>query len=407
MSELAKTLKTHFTSVKNPVHEVKLKPLESETNFSSKIYLADISFSNSEDIKNLFAKTNPSFKNSKEINIFNNHFFNEAFFYNEAFPELIAELNCKNMIENLISQCHLANINSIIVDNEAIKGFKIGPKFLNIAHLRIAMKGLALYHASSLIFKFRQPDKFKELVSKIKETFSPNLKREEFPWRLTTIDALDRFIKSYPEKAYNYQETINHLKKLITDTAEFYKWLLRADEPLSVLCHGDFNRNNMHFLYNENGEPIAVKFFDFQTIRYASPTIDISFLYFMNVEPKIRAKNWETLISDYHGVLHSTICSELLLNPGDMKLLNFDLSQFVCEYAKRAIYGMTITLHFFRTVFALDGEFEPSMWQPEPSKEYWTAYLKMGGDYCNQLSDQMILHILEEGFALHLVDFPN
>lgn len=409
MSDLAETLKSYLTTIKNPIEEVKLKPLERENNFYSKIYKADIYYiSNNEDVKNLFVKTNPFEKNSNKINFFQSHFLNEAFFYNEAFPELIARLNSKNLLLNVIPKCHLANGDLIVLDDEMMNGYFNGPKLLDIDHLTLVMRSLALYHAASFVLKFRHPDKFKTLVSKIKETFSPNLESQIYPLRLTAIDAFDRFIKAYPEKAKQYNKTIIKLKKLINDTANFYKWLLRADEPLSVLCHGDFNRNNMRFKYNENGVPIEVKFFDFQTIRHSSPMIDISFLFFMNIEPEIRAANWQDLISQYHGIIHNTICSELLsMNPSDVKLPNFNLFAFLCEYKKRSIYGFTITVHFFRTVFTLGSEFDPKLWNPELTVDYWESYLKMGGIYCDHLSEEMILHILEEGFTIHLFVYPN
>jgi len=76
--------------------------------------------------------------------------------------------------------------------------------------------------------------------------------------------------------------------------------LLRPAEPLAVLCHGDFCRNNLLYRYDAaTGLPVDVVVLDPAQARYASPAIDLSFFLYMNTSDSDRAANWDSYLSAY------------------------------------------------------------------------------------------------------------
>jgi len=75
--------------------------------------------------------------------------------------------------------------------------------------------------------------------------------------------------------------TLDRLTKRLKNAGQNIAELMEPKEPLAVLCHGDFCRNNMLFRY-DSGKPCDAVFFDFQTVKYASPTIDLSLFMYLN-----------------------------------------------------------------------------------------------------------------------------
>lgn len=76
--------------------------------------------------------------------------------------------------------------------------------------------------------------------------------------------------------------------------------LLRPVEPLAVLCHGDFCRNNLLYQYDAaTGRPTDVAMLDPAQARYASPAIDLSFFLYMNTSDADRTANWDRYVAAY------------------------------------------------------------------------------------------------------------
>lgn len=76
--------------------------------------------------------------------------------------------------------------------------------------------------------------------------------------------------------------------------------LLRPVEPLAVLCHGDFCRNNLLFRYDAaTGRPVAAVMLDPAQARYASPAVDLSFFLYMNTTDADRQARWDDYVAAY------------------------------------------------------------------------------------------------------------
>jgi len=118
------------------------------------------------------------------------------------------------------------------------------------------------------------------------------------------------------------QVTLDRLKYRLEHGGQHVVDLIEPKEPLAVLCHGDFRRNNV-FFRNDSGKPCDSVLFDFQTVTYSSPTIELSLFMYLNTSSEIRNQHWDNLFGEYHATLTRTLagilrCSveELLLDYG-------------------------------------------------------------------------------------------
>jgi hypothetical protein len=163
--------------------------------------------------------------------------------------------------------------------------------------------------------------------------------------RCTTMLLLNKFEEKQLNVDGLYTEKINWLMERIDNCSELLSELLSPDEPLAVLCHGDFNRNNMLFRYDSNNRPSGVKFFDFQNPYYASPAIDFSFFMFVNASPELWANCWDDMFSIYHRTLLDAI-SEFLNCPQKALHPEFSLETFKRQFSKYCLYGFMLATSF-------------------------------------------------------------
>lgn len=267
-------------------------------------------------------------------------FYNEVIMYKDILPFL----NVNNEIDSIFSKFYYgkATLNSepekdcVITEDLREYGYKLTDEklFLDYDHCVLALRKLAKLHALSYYHKQNNRSEFFEKVDKIQEA----------RWSLEQRDDLNRFLTITIERGFipllENEEYIGVLEELANKMEEPYKFvknhILVPNEPISVICHGDFCRNNMLFKYNENGKPIDVKFFDVATVRYASPVIDISFFLALNMTSDVRLKHWDDLLSAYHDALATTV-------PGVRVPTLDDIKE---EMRAKAVYGYILCSFF-------------------------------------------------------------
>lgn len=80
-----------------------------------------------------------------------------------------------------------------------------------------------------------------------------------------------------------------------------------ASQPMrngfQVLNHGDNWINNMLFKSDKKGNPIDVKFIDFQNCHWGSPIGDLMYFLFTSVHDEIKTNHFDELIAFYHKEL--------------------------------------------------------------------------------------------------------
>lgn len=330
----------------------------------------------SQNVHFLLVKTMPTSAMIRSLMNSADQFFNESKIYSEIVPLLLqtcaappyedmkAERPSSNLTAayDLFPKCYYVSPDPengmIVLQDLRNLGYKIGGDevmLMDYEHIVVALEGLARFHAMSYAMKKKDLQKYEDhIVTQIRDA-------RRFLKKQATIDPMDEgyprvlrcttmlLLNKFEEKQLNvdglYTEKINWLMERIDNCSELLSELLSPDEPLAVLCHGDFNRNNMLFRYDSNNRPSGVKFFDFQNPYYASPAIDFSFFMFVNASPELWANCWDDMFSIYHRTLLDAI-SEFLNCPQKALHPEFSLETFKRQFSKYCLYGFMLATSF-------------------------------------------------------------
>lgn len=162
----------------------------------------------------------------------------------------------------------------LAVENLQLKGYRNGPRLeLDEPHLRLMIKVLAEYHALSHVTKIKEPATYEKLVNGIVPLpFLPAKGETSNVYTVIYGVGVRRFLMYVDRVAKQCSDAFikdtNNLKSKYGDNpVALMESFRRADEPFSVILHGDFNRNNVLFRYDAvDGyeDPKDIKMIDFQ-----------------------------------------------------------------------------------------------------------------------------------------------
>jgi hypothetical protein len=119
---------------------------------------------------------------------------------------------------------------------------------------------------------------------------------------------------------------------------------MQPKEPLAVLCHGDFCRNNILFRY-DSGKPCDAVLCDLQNVKYACPTIDLSLFMYLNTSSELRNQHWDDLFGEYHATLTRTLARILCCSVEEL-LPDYSLDEFRKDFLAHGFYGYMICSFF-------------------------------------------------------------
>lgn len=244
--------------------------------------------------------------------------------------------------------------------------------------------------------KHKDPVGFAELVSRVKET--QLLDNEDWMIRgdslvrlfSVTLDKLaERRGGDEDERACRFRA--EHLGNAL----QTLRQTMVPDEPLAVLCHGDFNRNNLLFLYDDDGQPVDALAFDLATVRYGSPALDLSFFLYMNTDSRTREAHWDELLDTYCATLAAAVSdvADAVHVP--------DREQLDAEMRVRAFYGLSHMTFFVRVMMA-----DPST-MDESTQEYINAdnegvlrvLLSFGGEKATDVVADSVQHFINVSYS--------
>lgn len=188
------------------------------------------------------------------------------------------------------------------------------------------------FHALSYTAKHVDPAGFREVIADVRDTqFDPNglwTFGKDALLRTGTLGA-DRLLERDGPR-YRNNGHLLRFNELIADGSGSLRRALKPREPLSVLCHGDFNRNNLLFRY-DGGRLVDALPFDFATPRYGSPALDLSFFLYMNTTQSTRRHVYGDLLDAYCSALSAAV------PPGCRGVP--DRNDVHAEMAKSALFG--------------------------------------------------------------------
>ncbi|KAE9531500.1 hypothetical protein AGLY_010706 [Aphis glycines] len=286
----------------------------------------------------------------------------------------------------------LSNRDMIVLENESIRGYKTAVTdhrlCLDFDHLIVAIRALAKFHGLSYRAKHVDRNKFIDLVADVKETQW----NAEGRWliigkglgELVSV-ALDKII----ERRGDDRRAQRFRTELLADALNTLKRVMQPDGPLSVLCHGDFNRNNLLFRYDDDGRPVDALAFDMATVRYGSPALDLSFFLYMNTDRQTRDDHWDVLLDAY--------CETLAANAGDVPVP--DRGQLDVEMSEHAFYGLAHVSFFLRIMLEEQKPVSPMEFVGMTDEEVRDLLLTFGGERATDWVADIVQHYLDTTFA--------
>ncbi|CAO1439173.1 unnamed protein product [Diamesa serratosioi] len=270
----------------------------------------------------------------------------------------------------------------LALENLKPLNYRLGPRIdLDEKHLRMMIKNIASYHAVSYAMKIRKDPNLKTLadgLTPLSFMTSDNQELESYK-HLFTIGMQRVF--EYLEATPDHQMDSSFVASMKSFKDQYYdkplvlmERFLKQDE-FSVILHGDYNRNNVLFEYpTKDGfeDPLNIKMIDFQEVRYASATIDLSFFMYMNIPPTLRTAVWSSLLEHYHESLISSLMDILKCSKNDESLNPYSYEKFLQHFSKFAFYGTMLGIHFIPWMASSEEEcermgflFENDMKSPE------------------------------------------
>ncbi|XP_037302220.1 uncharacterized protein LOC119188433 [Manduca sexta] len=107
---------------------------------------------------------------------------------------------------------------------------------------------------------------------------------------------------------------------------------------LKVLAHCDNRVSNQMYKVHEDGG-VEVKIIDYQTIRGASPVVDLLYFIFSGTDKKFRDQYYEQLLDHYYKEL-SLAMKRLALNPDEI----YSREDFDFEYKTKLPSGLPLAM---------------------------------------------------------------
>ncbi|XP_062565106.1 uncharacterized protein LOC134227550 [Armigeres subalbatus] len=314
---------------------------------------------------NLMVKVMKGDEAFRESSLAKLQFSNEIYIYTKVVPEFIQLLTSRNSSVRGENWCpkifygkagKIPNFSSIyetilVMENMTLDEFRAGPRNdLDEAHLKLMTKNIAQFHACTYAMKIENKEKLETLVNGIIPMHYSKDGQIFNSYAVLFKLGLDRIF----EYIDNHSSVLDN-DQFKTDMMQFRT--IHGEEPIhlmqkflernefSVILHGDYNRNNVLFKY-ENDKPVDLRMFDFQENRYGTPSIDLTFFMCMSMPTGFREKYWNILLKYYHDHLMGTLVDILKCDRNDSRLETYNYNNFMNHMKKFGLYGAMIAAHF-------------------------------------------------------------
>ncbi|XP_046483030.1 uncharacterized protein [Neodiprion pinetum] len=278
----------------------------------------------------------------------------------------------------------------VIIENLTKEGYKLAQqKILDMGHCVSALEHLGRWHALSLISKELHPEQFndqiltgfkectwteksgatvRQIIAMCVTRLFNNAKYEENPQTYKAMKILER----HTENMREYMETL----------------IARSSKSkLSVVCHGDYCRNNILFKYDENERPASAIAIDYQNLRFGSVALDLSYFIYMNADKEVRENSLTELIKKYHASLVSTMKEVLISetkrnNPNAKSLVLPSLDSILEDFRQFGVFGLIYGISFMPSTMGTEEEMKQlvELITNPKGTEFRNAIYSVGGD---------------------------
>lgn len=164
-------------------------------------------------------------------------------------------------------------------------------------HARITIIALARFHALGIVLKKKQPEFFKEVVSK---TESLGIDIQQIDGGFMGV------LENFYERRSFFEKHLAAIESSFKETLKGKRYTVRSEEPWMTVTHGDMWINNL--LYHENqGKVDDVKLIDYQIFNYNSPLRDVTHFLCGSLEDQTLINHLDELLDDYYKKFTETL----------------------------------------------------------------------------------------------------
>lgn len=235
-------------------------------------------------------------------------FRKEAKVYREVLPKMNKKLNCEFGPKPLYSPVR----NGTVLTDLREMGYSVRDeaKQLDVFHCTKTFETIAKFHAASVACHHDT----KELIETVGEDV---LWHEGGVLKPEMIKSAVKTVVEVLTELGGCEQFMNFLSSRVDSIWDsVVKITNRKERGLNVLNHGDLWSNNIMFKYDPYRRVEDVKLIDFQTLRYASPVLDLVNFIWTSADEDVRTNRQRELYQVYLLTLNATLerlgCEERL-----------------------------------------------------------------------------------------------
>lgn len=277
----------------------------------------------------------------------------------------------------------------VVLHNIGQQGFKLcqwkyrAPLEYTVA----AIQEIARFHANGYVMKERNRDEFFDFVRSIQETrFESN---PENIIKVVINASMNRGVDYLREHGHGGEFYDKLRSKFENGYRTVVLEIVKPEEPLATLCHGDFTLNNT-FFKREDGQ-LKVMFIDFALIRYGSPIVDLSTFLSLHCAEELDKDMIDNALKVYHDSLR-----QCLAENGIEDCERFSYEAVHDDYKRKGIFGYIIA-SFFLAMLMGKCEMTTEEMVALDIEEQAKLIQEVGGDEISEILGNMLLKLKEFG----------
>jgi hypothetical protein len=329
-------------------------------------------------------------------------FHNEILMYTEVIPFVEEFLSKRktDLLGEMFPKCYYAESGAacvggrdiIVLEDMVPRGFTPSAErlVLDYDHCAVALRRLARYHAVFYGLKKLETSRFRAMVKNIRTRNFGQSSPEDLSYSYKTTSY--RGVMYLEGRQEMDQTTLDRLKNRLEHAGQHVVDLMEPKEPLAVLCHGDFSRNNILFRY-ESGKPCDAVLFDLQTVTYSSPAIDLSLFMYLNTSSELRNQHWDDLFGEYHTTLTRTLARILGCSVEDL-LPDYGLDEFRKDFVAHGFYGYMVCSYLLGQMSVdREDQVDFKVMCRRNVRDLVHAVLSLGGEHLSQQLADILKHL--------------
>ncbi|XP_055694888.1 uncharacterized protein LOC129796818 [Lutzomyia longipalpis] len=289
----------------------------------------------------------------------------------------------------------------IVLSDFTADGWSVAKPVTNLSleNILASVKLLGRFHGYSYGIKETNPELFSDIRKQLKLTsFFADTTGNDV-WDILSTKSISRGTNSIREAKETRNEIpedfLMDFEEYLENPMKVQRILNEPSEPLAVLCHGDFLSNNIAFKKNSTSTTMAMMF-DFQTLRYSSPMVDLATFMANSTGVDVRKPHFDDIFRAYHTELVKALCEKWNKNEDELPS-HYSYSNFLKEYAKYLPFGYSIAASFIPILhFPIAdpiAEMQDFTLDNENFEELLAKNLNLGGETVNRELRALILDI--------------